>query len=321
LLDEPVVDQLGRAARLRERDRAPAVTDRLGDDAHGHGVRRDRHRVEKDDLAFRARRSRRLDDLHLTSDEVPAELRRVPDGGGGGDELRSRSVERAEPLQAGQDVVHVGAEDPAVDMHLVQHDVAQVGQHLPPVAVVRQDAEMQHVRVRDQHVRRSALDLAAACRRGVAVVDLEAGWIESAKAACQIAESGQLVLGQGLRRVEEQRTGAGVGRDRLQHRGREAQSLARGRRRHEQQVLPLPSQIERLGLVVIELPDTPLRERLLQRGRQRPLGARMAGGDPRQAPVVSHHRPQRGVFQQLFQKLGQSRLPGARRGDYDTKAP
>jgi hypothetical protein len=55
----------------------------------------------------------------------------------------------------------VRAEDAAVDVRLVDDDVAQVVQHVRPTVVVRQHADVEHVGVREDDVRPAA-DLPAA---------------------------------------------------------------------------------------------------------------------------------------------------------------
>jgi len=64
----------------------------------------------------------------------------------------------------------VGAEDAAVHVRFVDDDVAQVVQDVGPAVVVREDADMQHVRVRQDDVR-PAPDLPALLGRRVPVVD------------------------------------------------------------------------------------------------------------------------------------------------------
>jgi hypothetical protein len=62
------------------------------------------------------------------------------------------AVRPREPPQAAQHVRHVRAEDAAVDVRLVDHHPGQVGQHVAPVAVVGQHADVEHVRVGEDQV-------------------------------------------------------------------------------------------------------------------------------------------------------------------------
>jgi hypothetical protein len=93
----------------------------------------------------------------------------------------------------------VRAEDAAVHVRLVDHDVAEVGEHVSPAVVVGKDADVEHVRVREDHVRPLA-DLPAALVLGVAVVDRRL----HARHA-QRGERARLILRQRLGRVEVER--------------------------------------------------------------------------------------------------------------------
>jgi hypothetical protein len=93
----------------------------------------------------------------------------------------------------------VGAEHAAVDVGLVDDDVAEVREHVAPAVVVRQDADVEHVRVGQDQVRPLA-HLPALLARRVAVVDrgLDPGWL-------QLGQRSDLVLGECLRRIEVER--------------------------------------------------------------------------------------------------------------------
>ena len=98
------------------------------------------------------------------------ELARIRDRGRGEKELRLRAVDERRAAQPPEDVGDVGAEDAPVDVRLVDDDVAEVLEDVPPAVVVREDAHVEHVRVREDDVRPLA-DLPAALGLGVAVVD------------------------------------------------------------------------------------------------------------------------------------------------------
>ena len=72
--------------------------------------------------------------------------------------------------QPPEHVADVRAEDAAVDVRLVDDDVAEVLEHVAPAVVVREDADMEHVGVGQDQVRPLA-DLPAPVELGVAVVD------------------------------------------------------------------------------------------------------------------------------------------------------
>ena len=114
-----------------------------------------------------------VDDAHVEAGERGAGLRGVRDRGAGEQELRLAAVERAHAPQPPQHERHVRAEDAAVGVRLVDHDVREVGQHVRPAPVVGQDADVQHVGVRQDRIGEAAHEVALLARR-VAVVDRRA---------------------------------------------------------------------------------------------------------------------------------------------------
>ena len=124
------------------------------------------------------------------------QLDRVGDRRAGHEEAR---VGR-HPPQPPQDVADVRPEHPAVDVRLVDdHDVEAV-QELRPRAVVGEDPDVQHVRVRQDDVRPLA-DRRALLARRVAVVDRRADLLVQAERV----QRARLVLRERLRRVEVER--------------------------------------------------------------------------------------------------------------------
>ena len=136
---EPVggeaVDQLGRLAALREADRAQAASDepgqqlrRLAERARAQaelGV--EERRVPERDRPLGARRRVVADDRpRRAPSSARAELAGVRDRRRGEQELRLGAVDPREPPQPPQDVRDVRAEDAAVDVRLVDDDVAEV---------------------------------------------------------------------------------------------------------------------------------------------------------------------------------------------------
>ena len=97
----------------------------------------------------------------------------VRDGSGGEQELRLRAVDARQAAETPQHVGDVRAEDAPVDVRLVDDDVAEVREHVAPALVVRQQADVDHVRVGEDRVRPLA-DLPALLARRVAVVDRRA---------------------------------------------------------------------------------------------------------------------------------------------------
>ena len=169
--------QLDRLARLHEDDRPRALADELGEQVGGLGERRaagrellvgDR-RVPHRDRLLRARRAVAVDHRDVVEAGQPlGQLARVGDRRARQQEARLGPVGGGDPAQPPQHVGDVGAEHAAVDVRLVDHDHGEVREHVRPRAVVGQHAEVEHVRVGEDHVRPAA-DLRcaarAACRR------------------------------------------------------------------------------------------------------------------------------------------------------------
>jgi hypothetical protein len=100
----------------------------------------------------------------------------------------------------------VRSEHAAVDVRFVDDDVAEVVQHVGPEVVAGQDADVEHVGIREHEIRPFA-DLPAALLRRVAVIN------RSAHAGdCEVAERTRLVLSERLRRVEVERAILRLGR-------------------------------------------------------------------------------------------------------------
>ena len=80
----------------------------------------------------------------------------IGDRRGGEQELWLGVVDPRQPPQAPQDVRDVRAEHAAIHVRLVGDDIAQVREDVSPAVVVREDADVEHVRVREHDVRRLA---------------------------------------------------------------------------------------------------------------------------------------------------------------------
>ncbi len=258
------VDQLGGAAALREAERAQALRDQIG-----HQPRRlpERARPEPELLVgqrrvperhrpFRARRAVVADHGRLRADQPQRELARVRDRRRGQQELRLGAVDPGEPPQPSQDVADVRAEDAAVDVRFVHDHEGEVRQHVAPAVVVWQDADVEHVGVREDHVRPLA-NLPAALGRGVAVVDRG----PQARQA-ERGERAQLVLRKRLGRVEVERPLLRLAGQRVEHRQVERERLPGGRAGRDDQVLAPRGRVPRFCLVRVELLDSLCRERL-----------------------------------------------------------
>jgi len=134
-----------------------------------------------------------------------------------------RAVERADPPQPAEDVRDVAAEDAAIRVQLVEHDVLEVLEQLHPLGVVGEDPGVEHVRIRDDHVP-GGTDRGPGLRRRVAVVgerlqlDLHL--------AGEALELRELILREGLRGKQVQRARGGILRDRVEDRQVVAERLA-----------------------------------------------------------------------------------------------
>ena len=177
-LAREALDQLHAAARLQEADRPDLALDERGEQV-GRLAERGRaapellvheRRVPHRDLALRPRRAVAVHELDLDAGQPLGQLGRVRDRRAREQEARVAAVGAREPAQPAQHVRHVRAEHAAVHVRLVHHDPGEVRQHVAPLAVVRQHAHVQHVRVREDQVRALA-DRAALLARRVAVVD------------------------------------------------------------------------------------------------------------------------------------------------------
>ena len=176
------VDQLRRLAALREADRAqPARDERrpCSSEASESELARTPSSGSSSG-GFQSTTSRScvrrgvdVDDRRRAAGERERELARVRDRGRREQELRLGAVDAREPPQPPQHVADVRAEDAAVDVRLVDDHEAEVVKRVAPAVVVREDADVEHVGVRQDDVRGPA-DLRPPLRLGVAVVDRRA---------------------------------------------------------------------------------------------------------------------------------------------------
>ena len=215
-----------------------------------------------------------IDDLEGGAGQPFGMLPRVGDGRRAEHELGVGAVESADAPEPADDVGDVGAEDAAVDVGLVEDDVAKAAEKGPPHVSVGQDAQVQHVRVREHDVGGPA-DLAPLLLGGIAVV----GGVPrgDGKALAKLAQLAKLVLGQGLGGVEVQGAAALALQQRLQDRHVVAQALAAGGRGGDDDVGAIPQGIDGLGLVLVEGEEAQSLELALQCGMKRALKVAVPG--------------------------------------------
>jgi len=248
------VDQLGGLARGSEADQTRAVEDRLGDHVARLGQRAPprahvgvhERRVPEDGCALGVRRAVLRDCAERQTDKLLGERLRVGDRRRGEDELRVRAVRVAEAAQAAHDLGDVRAEDAAVHVRLVEHDVPQAVDELGPALVVGQDADVQHVGV-GEHDRGAGADLGALVLWRVAVVDRR-----HHAAQPQRAQLARLVLRQRLGGVEVERATRLIAEERVECRQGEAERLAAGGAGGDDHVLACAQQVEGFALVAVE---------------------------------------------------------------------
>ena len=196
-----------------------------------------------------------IDDGRGLSRQLERELARVRDRRGREQELRLGVVDPREPPQPAEHVGDVRAEDAAVDVRLVDDDVAEVREHVSPAVVVREDADVEHVRVREDDVRPLA-DLPAALARRVAVVDRGAEPLQP-----ELRERARLILRERLRRIEVERARLRFARDRVEDGEVERERLPGRGAGRDDDVLAAPRRLPRLGLVAVERGDAVRDER------------------------------------------------------------
>ena len=85
------------------------------------------------------------------------------------DKLRAIAVQLPNAEQTPQHACHLRAEDTAVDVRLVNHDVTQIPKEFRPEIVIRQNADGEHVGIRQDDVRGLA-ELGADCARRIAII-------------------------------------------------------------------------------------------------------------------------------------------------------
>src|SRR5581483_2048792 len=171
-----------------------------------------------------------------------------------------------------QDVRDVRAEDAAVHMGLVDDDEAEVVEDVRPQVVPREDADVQHVRVREDEVRPLA-HLPPSLVRRAPVVDRGAHLRHTER-----GDRPGLILRERLRRVQVERAAPGLGGERVEHGEVERERLPRGGPGRDHHVAAGAGRFPRIRLVRVELLD-PLScergaDRLVQLGRDagRPRG-------------------------------------------------
>ncbi len=244
-------------------------------------------RVDEEEVLLAARRAALLDQLERPLGEPLGQLLRIGNRRRRAHEDRVGPVVAADAAQPPQHVREVAAEDPAVGVQLVDDDEAEVLEQAGPLGVMRQDPRVQHVGIRQHHLRPRA-DGAPGVLRRVAIVgedtEVEAGrLVEDLR---QPVELGQLVLRQRLGRKQIQRPRGRIAQDGVQDGDVVAERLAGRRRRGDDHALPRQGVRNSGRLVRVEPGDAAARERLDQ--------ARVDAGRHRRVLRVRRRHPPHG---------------------------
>ena len=140
-----------------------------------------------------------IDQGHRTADQRLRQFLRIGDGGTAENELRMTAVELAQAHQPAEHIGQVAAEDAAVGVDFVNHDIPQVLKQLDPLGVMGQDAGMQHIRV-GHHDVACLPHGAAGCGGRIPVVCI--GFDINTHALDHVIQLADLVGGQGLCRKQ-----------------------------------------------------------------------------------------------------------------------
>jgi hypothetical protein len=165
-------------------------------------------------------------------------------------------VAEAATNQAAQDLRHVGSEDPAVGVQLVDHDGAQAFEEGAPRRVARQDSEVQHVGRGDENAGWRFADPPPARRGRVSIVDLHRRRSRSAFESRDILlEALALVPFERFQRKQIEGPEVGVGQRALEDREVVHERLSAGRGRRKDHVVPRGDVFERAALVGVQGAD------------------------------------------------------------------
>ncbi len=158
-------------------------------------------------------------------------------------------VEAADADQPADDVGKMRAENAAVNVQFIDHDVFEVHEKLLPLGVVRQNAGMQHVRIGDDDV---ALPADGPTRVVGRVSVVGKGFDIGLQICNQAVGFVHLVLCQRLGGKHIQSPRFRLVENTLQHRQIVAKRLTAGSRRHQHDILSVADKTHRLSLMPVE---------------------------------------------------------------------
>ncbi len=128
-------------------------------------------------------------------DQLRSKFAGICNGGRAADELRRGTIKSRDAREAAQHVGQVAAENAAISVQFVEHDVAKIFEQAHPFGVVRQDAGVQHVRIGENHVGAFADGFARVAGRVAVIGEYAEGIV---KARGEIVKFRELILRQGL---------------------------------------------------------------------------------------------------------------------------
>ncbi len=114
----------------------------------------------------------------IRTDQPRGEFAGIGDRRGRENELRVPAVKSRDALEPAQHVGQMAAENAAIHVQLIDHDIAQIFEQARPLRVVRQDPAVQHVRIGKDDVSLLA-DGSPRIGRSVAVIGENAEWSPS----------------------------------------------------------------------------------------------------------------------------------------------
>ncbi len=182
------------------------------------------------------------------ANQLFSEFTGVVHRGGKENKTGLRAVEGAEPFEPCDDLVHMGTEDAAIGVNLVQDHEGEIGEQIFPLFGIGHDAGVEHVGVCKEYFRNPGSDLFSPIGRGVAIVDpgVDLAVLNALEKGRQVLE---LILLQGLERKDIEGLGRLVFQDGVEDREIVNQTFSAGRRGGDQDICPFPNLPKGLHLV------------------------------------------------------------------------
>ncbi len=154
---------------------------------------------------------------------------------------------RGDALHSAEHIRHVGAEDPFINMRLVNDDQPQMAEKIQPSRMIGQDAGVDHVGIGEDDA-----GLGFDCRTGrprrVAVVNEDAVRVFRR----QTDQAFELVLRQSFRGEDEDGGAVFIGGEHIEDRDLVDEALPAGCTGRDDDVLPICESLQRLALMTVE---------------------------------------------------------------------